>query len=329
VAGLATWKELGRCREIAWKIKETEPGITNSIESVYFCYMESILMTADLQYTILNNDPIPGKCLCLKSEWKPEFAKLFESIEGLNAIRISRSNGFKNTDCLFLTEIPKPLLSIEIYTNEITDLSPLFLRNEVAYLGIQSGSKQSLDISIFPNLKQLFLHCPQKQKFTKLPPSLVCCNFVNIPYANLEFLAGAIELETLKITGRKLTALDGLNQCRSIKSIDLFSAPNLNDIEALSLCKTLTNVEVDSCKGINKLTSIETLTELRSLSIDNCGAIDSLNSVLSCTKLQHVSFIEDTFIIDGKIRQLLKLPCLNSIRFANRKHYDATVADFR
>jgi hypothetical protein len=82
------------------------------------------------------------------------------------------------------------------------------------------------------------------------------------------------------------------------------------------------------CSSISNIAPIEALLNLESFSLDNCEEIDSLTPLLSCKKLRYLSLIENTIIVDGRIKQLAFLPKIGFVRFANRKNYDAVMSDF-
>lgn len=192
-----------------------------------------------------------GSVLIAKGPWCPE-CSLRLSVGDILAVRLSYSAGFREADVSFLSSFPK-LRSVEIYSHNVKDLEPICGLSELEAIGLQTEAKTQLHNDYFPFLRVALLQWKKGMEGLLRNETLRYFNVINFPFSDLSPLATLSHLERLALTSRKLSSLNGLEQLRSLKRLDLYACPNLTSIDLVAQCPNIVELEVESCRHIPAL----------------------------------------------------------------------------
>lgn len=272
-------------------------------------------------YFIDHSESDMGKCLVLKGQWSDDFINVIRE-ENISILRLSYSAGWKEKDISFLEKLQSSSLrGVEVYSWNVTDITPLKYLPKIEYLGIQCKFTNAPDFSIFRKLRICKLLWRPKAKSVFDCLDLKLLNIVNYPFEDLQTLKKITGLNRLQIKSKKLVSLLGIESLQSLTILDLADCPNLELIMSIEMCQELQLVALESCKKLNNISSIGELEKLKDFILIDCGKIKSLHSLAKCRLLESMTFSGDTNIEDGDLTPLLNLPILKRISFADRLHY--------
>lgn len=270
-------------------------------------------MNNDDQFFI--DDEGSRRCIALRGEWSPRLATVIEN-EGVQSLRLSFSNGWKGENIDFLGEVPSSVTGFEIFSWQVTDLSPLKQRENVEHLAFQVELKRIFDLSGLPRLETLKFAHSAKTKNLQGCHRLKHLNVMAYPGESIALLTSMKSLERLQITSRKLRCLQGVADLEKLRILDLAGCPNLTSLVGLEQVETLEELEIADCKAIASLPNLSSLRHLRSLLIENCGTLESLQFLNAHGGLERVLIIGETRIVDGDLIPLKTLPNLRDVRVA-------------
>ena len=167
----------------------------------------------------------------------------------VNAVRLSESMGFRDTDLAFLSQFPS-LRSVEVYSSAVKNLQPLAGLHLLEVLGLQTSTKYPLRAENFPSLRVALLRWAKGMDALLSARTLRYLNVVNFPFEDLVSLRHLVGLRRLSLTSRKLASLAGIEALAELQHLDLFACPNLLSLQPISACAQLTKIEVSSCRQI-------------------------------------------------------------------------------
>lgn len=203
----------------------------------------------ELQYEIRESEHSVGNVFIPRGPWKADLSLRANGAD-IQGIRLSRSAGYEGVDIRFLANYPN-LRSVEIYSEEIKDLSVLACMNKLEVIGLQTSAAKGLDLDCFPVLRVALVQWKKDMNWLLDCRTLQYLNAINYPFSNFEALSSLVDLKRLSITSRKLESLSGIEKLSSLRRIDLFQCPNLVSIEPLHGCSGLEEIEIASCRHID------------------------------------------------------------------------------
>jgi hypothetical protein len=213
------------------------------------------------------------------------------------------------------------LKGIEIYFSSIKDLTPIYSLKELEVLGLDDFIKAELDFNRLPKLKKCFITWNKKYKNLFDVSTLNHLIIDKYPYENLVAMSKLKDLEILDITSRNLQSLKGIESLNKLQELKMIRCTNLVDLTGIEYLAELRVLDINTCRKIHNLNGCEKLDKLEQISLENCKEIDSLRLLKHCNRLKRILFIGDTIIVDGDFSELLKLPLLTDLWFAEKKHY--------
>lgn len=271
-------------------------------------------------YSILPDPKIDGLCMILKGEWHEEYNTVVKE-KNITSLRLSRSMGWQSADVSFLRDL-ECIKGIEIYSANCKDISPVWALKSVQHIGLDCNLSGAGDFGAFTQLRTCFLRWQPKAVSILSASSLEDLNVVNYPFEDFAPLCKLELLLNLKITSRKLNSLNGTQDLQMLSSLDLFQCKGLTCLKPLRQASSLRSLLLDGCKGLNDLTPLKYLSSLETLSLNDCESIASLEPLTHLDQIKHIYFSGSTNIENGSLNMLMQLSNLQSISFANRKHYD-------
>ncbi|WML46762.1 hypothetical protein RCG23_14045 [Neobacillus sp. PS3-34] len=282
-------------------------------------------MTDDNKYFITTGEKNSGDCLVLTGNWDESFRNILLKKE-INNLRLSRSAGWKDNDLSFLKTLPF-LKGIEVYADDIRDLSVMNDLKLLEHLGLGCNLSLDLDFNNFENLKTFQGRWNKHLINIFNLSSIENLNIINYPYEDLVAVNNFYNLKRLQLTSTKLKTLKGIDNLINLKIIDLFGCTQLESLESIDRLELLEEIEVETCKKLNTLEQLSNLTNLKTLLIINCGKIESIKPLHKCLNLIKIFLGGDTTIIDGDIKVVLNLSNLKDLWFVNKKHYNIKVSE--
>lgn len=199
-------------------------------------------------YEIRDDEHGIGKVFILRSPWHDSFTDVMTSA-AIEAIRLPTDGyGFKAQPIGFIGNLTF-LRSVEIYTYDITDLTPLNRLKKVEVLGLQV--KNALGIENWrPPLRVLLASWSKQLESMLSIGSLEYVNISNYPFADLQALATP-HLRRLSLTSSKLETLLGAADLPLLETVDLYNCPNLKSVEEISMIGSMKSLSVEACRHIS------------------------------------------------------------------------------
>lgn len=268
-----------------------------------------------------------GQCMVLTGPWKNAY-KLILDRENVSVLRLSQSMGWQDKDISFVSNLTN-LRGIEVYAWDIKDISPIQDLVDLEFIGLECGFTKGIDFSIFPNLNICKLRWRAKAKSLFSCSSLRELNVINYPNSDLTALVEMKYLERLQLTSRSLLSLQGIDALKGLQILDLADCLKLESLEEIEDNFNLSSLELFNCKKVANISPLEKLLKLEKVSMENCGNIASLKPLRKNNNLSTLFFIGNTTIDDGDFSELLALPLLKEMWFANKRHYSHTREEIR
>lgn len=196
---------------------------------------------------------------------------------------------------------------------------PLYRHNLLA-LSIEyendSFDEPCIDLSRFEHLELLYSRSHYNFVNAEKCCSLRTMVVFNWAENNLLSLSGAC-IDSLQITGGRLTALDGVQYIPSLRALSLSYCRRLSDVSKLSAVSTLEYLEIDCC-GALKIDEVVPMEKLKVLKWIGSNKITSLQNLSSLPNLE--SALLGINVLDGDIHPLLKLRHASIL--TDRRHYN-------
>lgn len=259
---------------------------------------------------------------------------LNECIEYINQNQIKQISVmdwyYERADVAFLSECPT-VEEVSLNSNYLKDVSGLYHIKNLKSLGLSESTvvdgKIEVDLEVFSNLEDLFLHWSKRIKgLGKLTNLKELCMYKYAPKErDLQELGNLENLEELVLTQCKISSLTGIGKLKNLRKLELNYLRTLNDLGDLEgLNHYLQKLEIETCKKIENLYKIGHLKALEFFILTNCGDIPSLSFVKELHQLKHFAF-GGTNVLDGDLS-----PCMgiDYIHFTEKKHYSHKRKDF-
>ncbi|WP_133178437.1 hypothetical protein [Shewanella decolorationis] len=200
-------------------------------------------------FEIKEDDNGIGKVLILKGAWSDEVGAYMRD-NGISALRLTGSFGFKGHDLSFLPELFF-LRSLELYCWEAKGIKVIESLSQLEVLGLQCKSTQKIDLSAFSKLRVALITWSKGFGSLLELASIEKLNIQNYPYSNLEPVTSMVALKQLYLTSRKLESLKGIEQLGSLELLDLCNCPFLSSMAGTEQLPKLKTIEVEGCNRVS------------------------------------------------------------------------------
>ncbi len=189
-----------------------------------------------------------GKVLILKGAWSDEVSVYMQD-NGISALRLTDSFGFKGHDLSFLPELSF-LRGLELYCWDAKGIKIIESLPQLELLGLQYKSTQKIDLSAFSKLRVALITWSKGLGSLLELTSLEKLNIQNYPHSNLEPITSMVTLKQLYLTSRKLESLKGIEQLGSLEILDLYNCPFLTSIAGTEKLPKLKAIEIEACNRV-------------------------------------------------------------------------------
>ena len=189
-----------------------------------------------------------GDVLIPRDTWSESIMEHMRK-NGIEALRLSESFGFRGDDLSFLSSLSF-LRSLEIYCWDAGGVNHLESLTELEVLGLQFKTKRKIDFSKLNKLRVF------KATWTKGMASVLqlrCIEHLNIrnyPFEDLQPLQHMLDLRRLQLTSAKLENLLGIENLKSLSELDLYNCPRLVSVAGVDGLPDL-NLELETCNAID------------------------------------------------------------------------------
>lgn len=277
------------------------------------------------KYEILQSETGNRRVLLVQNKWSTKYENLLRKNK-IDCLRISMPGAGAYSNLDFLKDLEDlNLYSVEIYINDIKDLTGLKYVTGVKELSLFCPVAKPISLDIFPNLEDLGLRLPFKtQDQIHLPSSLKKLVFECAPVVDLSFLSPCSKLEILDIDSRKLVDISQLELLQDLRHLSIFRSNKLTDFSAIGLCKKLDFLEIHSNKQVYDLQFLEGLVCLKSLLLMSCGKLKSAHPIAMLKKLEILG-LPDSIFDDKDISALETLPELKTLVAKSHRQYKPNV----
>jgi hypothetical protein len=211
-------------------------------------------MPSKLDFRVRGDEHGIGKVLIPTSPWDNAYVDFLHA-EKITAIRLSYSLGYRGESIDFIAQLPW-LRSLEVYSMEVRDLSPISQLSNLEVLGLQTKAANGFALRGAP------LRISMIQWNHKLSPlfdlqTLEYLNVSNYPYVDLIPIHKLVDLQRLSITSRKLQTLKGIEGLASLSHLDLANCPQLLSIEEARAKQSISYLEIEGCRHVSNGKHIE------------------------------------------------------------------------
>lgn len=211
-------------------------------------------MHTDIEPWIRDCEHGTGKVLIPRSGWRTSFTDILLN-QNISALRLSYSAGFRGDSIEFIADLPF-LTSLEIYSFDVHDISPIQHLKKLEVLGLEVKSAKGLNHWRAP-LRVALLRWCKDLSFVFDRNTIEYLNVVNYPYENLQPLASLALLRRLSLTSRKLKLLDGIDRLSALAHLDLYSCPSLLSVEDARTKGSIKHLEIEACRHVSKQLLVE------------------------------------------------------------------------
>ena len=242
-------------------------------------------------------------------------------------IAVSPLEGFGLPDLSFLFRFPW-VEHLTILNSEMIDISTIVILRRLHYLQISGATKEPLDLSNFPLVRELRLQWWPKLRFGDALASLRSLSLSHYAPASgdLTGLPQIPELEDLDLVQARNLTLSGIDRFLHLKRLTATYFSKLVDLSPLTAFANgvLEILEFGNCPKLTRHDQVKAIRSLKRLAFNRCGEIPSLSFLDDLQELESFSFV-GTNIVDGDLT-----PCLR-LRFAgflDKRHYSHRSSDF-
>jgi Leucine-rich repeat (LRR) protein len=195
-----------------------------------------------------------GKVFVPTSPWDRAYTDFLHS-EKIAAIRLSYSLGYRGESIDFIVQFPW-LRSLEVYSVEVRDLSPINRLPNLEVLGLQTKAATGFALGDAP------LRIAKIQWNHQLSPllelqTLEYLNVINYPYVDFLPLRKLLRLQRLSITSRKLQTVKGIEDLPALSHLDLYNCPQLLNIDEARTKQSIHYLEIEACRHVSNGRAIE------------------------------------------------------------------------
>lgn len=198
---------------------------------------------------------------------------------------------------------------------KVSGIDSLYNLN-IRKLILEKNINFSLDFEKFEHLEHLYVTETSRLSLFRFPSSLKELCITNFKSLDLSKLSTLINLLRLELRKSKIISLQGLESCRKLEKLIIFSAPSLQDISVINQLK-IKYLRLEKCPKLN----IESISQIYSNSLLDMSLfmkIENLNFLSNYPNLEKLFFSEVT---DGNLNPILD-SSLKYISFSSdKKHY--------
>lgn len=275
----------------------------------------------------------PSNIRCLSPRFPNSSHTLEEHIELINSLKLEKAFVF-GMDISFLPECPT-LKYLRIVPSpeagDIFDFAPLYSMPEIIQLfcateyGHRGQYCGTVDYLRINGLKRLSISGNghfNYQKVTTLQ-SLGISGYKG-KNADLTDLIGSEQLEELRMIQCRNKSLNGIQQSKRIRSIEVSYSRTLSDISQLTLVKdTLQTLAIENCPQITDFSCLRNLVNLEYLQLLGKNTLPDLTFLSSLPRLKRFEFSMD--VADGDLSPCVSVPYVSSMK--DRKHFNLKNVD--
>lgn len=271
--------------------------------------------------TVKNDDL--GRIAVVSGEWTAEDAHV---IRDLGIRRLHGS--VRGPDLGFLAELDG-IDEVRVVDHVLRSDAGVMALPDLRALSLETYSQDRIDFRVFPLLERLAFNWRSGGETAFACESLKSIRVSRYPFTDLTPLYALLRLEGLRIaSSRKLRSLDGLAALAALRVLSLRDERELADIGALvAMDHSLTEFELNVCRKVTDLSPLAVHRDLRRVMVIDCGRIASLAPLADLPALEEFWFYGTTVIEDGDMTPLLRMPALQRVSFAPRRHYSHRTED--
>lgn len=271
------------------------------------------------EYWIVKGERGEGNALVLRTAWSNRFLPIWTQ-HGATGLRLNAALGWNEDDLSFVSALPG-LTSLDVVSDNVKDVTPVFRLANLKSLGLFCKAQTSGDFAVLTNLRHVGLDWRKAYTSIFQQDKLVTITILHYPYQDLLVWKTTLSLRELKLSSTTLKSLIGLDRFSNLKNLDLYRCRNLSSVASLCVVPRLRGLQLAQCKSIADLSPVGALGELRELLIEDCGQIQSVKPIAECRNLESLQIAGDTVVQDGDLSGLQNLQCLRRVLIAHRKHY--------
>lgn len=275
----------------------------------------------------------PNNIRCLSPRFPNSPHTLMEHIDLINSLKLEKAFVF-GMDIGFLPKCPT-LKYLNIVPSpeagDKFDFAPLYAMPEIIQLhcAAEYGNRGqycgNVDYLRINGLKRLSISGRGHLNYQNVT-TLQCLSISGYKGKNADLtdLIGSEQLEELRMIQCRNKSLNGIQQSKCIRSIELSYNRSLADISQLTLVKnTLKNLSIENCPQITDFSCLPNLVNLEYMRLFGKNTLPDLTFLTSLPRLKRFDFSMD--VADGDLSPCVSVPYVSSMK--DRKHFNLKNVD--
>jgi len=269
-----------------------------------------------MKLNLMKNPDGDFESVCL--EWERLADNLAEMQRaGLHNIMINSELGWISGKPIDFLNENDWIEGVEII-GEDCDISPLNRLKKIRCLRLTSNKyKGNIDFKNLNFLEYLSIEW-QKGAFINIDACLLLkfLEITKFPFGDLKLFGGFNALSVLKMHYSKLHSLNGIENCKKLKEIFIFSAPQLESINVpREVTFNIVRFLIEKCKRIVSYEILEEMLNLESLYLFEVSPIHSVDFLRKMKSLEYAYIGVD--VLDKNVSYLKE----RGFEFKNRRLY--------
>jgi len=303
-------------------------AIKEPVVQIRGCGSTSIVVSKrrDVKKLWVIEQGVYGPRIVMQGPWSKAALKAAQRVEA-KEIELNYAKGWSGKDLRFLRDLPE-LEAFEIIDWTTDDIGAVNELLELRRLEVSTYCKTELRFNEFPALEECALEWRPKASSIFEHQGIKRLFMNKYPGRDLTNLSQMTSLESLRLASpARLVRLRGVESLRKLTRLELSYATRLTSLAGVEKLTRLVALEINTCRKVQEITPVAGLRQLKELAVNNCGDIETIQPVMGLKDLESFLFWESTNVVDGDLSPLLGLPKLESVAFAERRHYSHTRND--
>jgi hypothetical protein len=189
--------------------------------------------------------------------------------------------------------------SLSILRGAQFDISYVYNLKKLRNILIDNTHDYEIDFSKFTNLCRLDISYNKNIIGLSKCHNLTYLKLNNYTEKDLTKIDLPSSLEVLFVVDSNIESLNGIEQIKNAKGLELAYLPKLTDYASLEYLHKVEYLHFQNCKDLNQFSSVVKMTNLKLLLIENCRGIKSLLPLQMSKSLQGVRLVGNVKIEDN------------------------------
>lgn len=266
-----------------------------------------------------------GKTLVMGGAWHGLHADA-RDLSGVESVLIRESGAFVPWKTLNVEQMLETLTEVKHVDVEYDDVDDLlWLRpasDKLRHIGVRCKKvKSSKPIGVqFPVLKSLDVS-GQDSLLELIGPDVTTLRVWNFRAKDLNPLTSKALRKLWITTARNLVDISAVRLMHELQQFSVYAAPKLEDIHCALGHPTIEELEFRTCRQLRMPDRVDAPLNIRALVLNECDDVGTILALRHATLMDELR-LTGTWVSDGNVAFLRKLPMLRTLAIQDKSHYD-------